>query len=73
MDYPFEKMIGGMFLKKDRVFQQDPVQFCGHFFLRNRFAFQLGSCWWCSGGGGVVVVVVVVVVGAWQLQLRELV
>ena len=32
MDYPFEKLIGGMFLKKDRVFQQDPVQFCGHFF-----------------------------------------
>ena len=32
MDYPFEKMIGGMVLKKDRVFQQDPVQFCGHFF-----------------------------------------
>ena len=41
-------------------------------FLRNRVAFQLGSCWWCSGGGGGVVVVVVVV-GAWQLQLRELV
>ena len=32
MDYPFEKLIGGMFSKKDRVFQQDPVQFCGHFF-----------------------------------------
>ena len=32
MDYPFEKLIGGMFLKKDRVFQQDLVQFCGHFF-----------------------------------------
>ena len=43
-------------------------------FLRNRVAFQLGSCWWCSGGGGGGGGgVVVVVVGAWQLQLRELV
>ena len=53
MDYPFEKLIGGMFSNKDRGFQQEPVQFCG-LFLRNRFAFQLGSCWWCSGGVVVV-------------------
>ena len=58
MDYPFEK-----------GFSTRPCTILWSFFLRNRFAFQLGSCWWCSGGGGGVVVVV----GAWQLQLRELV
>ena len=71
MDYPFEKLIGGMFLKKGQGFSTRPCAILWSFFLRNRFAFQLGSCWWCSGGGGGVVVVVVV--GAWQLQLRELV
>ena len=32
MDYSFEKLIGGIIKKKNRVFHQDPVQFCGHFF-----------------------------------------
>ena len=73
MDYPFEKLIGGMFLKKRTGFFNKTLCNFVVIFLRNRFAFQLGSCWWCSGGGGGGVVVVVVVVGAWQLQLRELV
>ena len=64
MDYPFEKMIGGMVLKMTGFFNKTLCDFVV-IFLRNRFAFQLGSCWWCSG--------VVVVGGAWQLQLRELV
>ena len=34
MDCPFEKLIGGMFLNKDRVFQQEPVQFCVFFFKK---------------------------------------